>query len=117
MLDVVFIMLIFFIVTASFVKESAIDTRLPPTATDHRGDVPSIVIDVRANGDIWMGQRRVDASAVRANSERLHAENPKAAVLVRAHVKFSAQTYVALADAARQANVYQVALAPYEDSM
>lgn len=117
MLDVVFIMLIFFIVTATFVKEAVIDTQLPQPATSDATDTPPIVIDIKANNDIWMAQRRVDVSAVRANIAQLHAEHPEAGVIIRAHAKSHARTYVALADAARQARVYDVVLAPYTDTL
>ena len=118
MLDVVFIMLIFFIVTASFVKESVIDTMIPPPneqQTPPDANNPSIVVNIRGNDEIWMEDRRIDVRAVRANIERMHAENPKAAVVVRAHIKSSAKTYVSIADAAREAKVYTIALVPYDD--
>lgn len=120
MLDVVFIMLIFFIVTASFVKEQVIETNIPPENEQQNPpneDNPSIVVTVRANDEIWMEERRIDIRAVRANIERMHAENPKAAVVVRAHNKSSAKTYVSIADAAREANVYNIALVPYDEKI
>jgi biopolymer transport protein ExbD len=118
MLDVVFIMLIFFIVTASFVKESTIDLNIPdkndnpPTQTS---DNKSILITINANDEILMEGRRVDVRAVRANIERLHAESPEAPVIVKADPRASAKTFVAIADASREANVYSVSLAPPED--
>ncbi|AFU98851.2 ExbD/TolR family protein [Simiduia agarivorans] len=120
MLDVVFIMLIFFIVTASFVKEQVIETNIPPKNEQQNppdDENPSIVVTVRANDEIWMEERRIDIRAVRANIERMHAENPKAAVVVRAHIKSSAKTYVSIADAAREAKVYNVALVPFEEKI
>ena len=120
MLDVVFIMLIFFIVTASFVKESVIDTMIPPPNEQQKApddENPSIVVTIRSNDDIWMEDRRIDVRAVRANIERMHAENPKSAVVVRAHIKSSAKTYVSIADAAREAKVYNIALVPYDEKI
>lgn len=113
MLDVVFIMLIFFIVTASFVKEVGINVDMPenqdqPPPTDAP---PNILVTVTANNEIWMEDRRIDVRAVRANIERLHAEFPKASVIIRADGKSEAATYVAIADAAREAGVYDVTLA------
>jgi len=118
MLDVVFIMLIFFIVTASFVKESVIDTNIPdqPPVTEIT-ETPSIIVEVRANNEIWMEQRRVDIRAVRANIEGMHAENADSPVVIQAHVKSTAKMYVAVADAAREAKVYNIALKPYEDAI
>lgn len=118
MLDVVFIMLIFFIVTASFVKESTIDVNMPenqenpPPPTDD--DSSAIVVKVLANDEIWMEERRVDIRSVRANIERIHAEKPQAPVVVKADAKSTAKVFVAVADAAREANVYNVSLLPPE---
>jgi len=114
MLDVVFIMLIFFIVTASFVKEIGINVNVPePNDAPPPEDAPvNILVTVTGSNEIWMEQRRVDIRAVRANIARLHAEFPKASVIIRADGKSEAATYVAIADAAREANVYDVTLAP-----
>ncbi|MBB6523405.1 ExbD/TolR family protein [Pseudoteredinibacter isoporae] len=114
MLDVVFIMLIFFIVTASFVKEVGIGVNVPEPnhAQTPPPPVENILIQVNATNEIWMEGRRVDVRAVRANVERLHAENPKASVIVKADGKSSTQTYIAIADAARAANVHNISLVP-----
>ena len=76
MLDVVFIMLIFFIVTASFVKESGLDVSRPDANQQHETTKRSILISITRTNEIWIQQRRVDLRAVRANVERLLAENP-----------------------------------------
>jgi biopolymer transport protein ExbD len=114
MLDVVFIMLIFFIVTASFVKEVGIGVNIPPkNDTPPPPDAPkNILVEVSASNEIWMEGRRVDVRAVRANIERLHAENPKASVIIKADGKSSAEKYIAIADAARSADVYNISLMP-----
>ncbi len=114
MLDVVFIMLIFFIVTASFVKEVGIGVNIPPENDNPPPpDAPqNILVEVTATDEIWMEGRRVDVRAVRANIERLSAENPKASVIIKADGKASAEKYIAIADAAREADVYNVSLAP-----
>lgn len=114
MLDVVFIMLIFFIVTASFVKEVGLDINIPE-ANDNPPPAeadPNILISVSANNEIWMEDRRVDVRAVRANIARLHAEFPKASVIIKADPKSEAKVYVSIADAAREADVYNVSLVP-----
>lgn len=118
MLDVVFIMLIFFIVTASFVKEIGINVDIPEDQDQPPPeDAPeNILITVTGSNEIWMEQRRVDIRAVRANIARLHAEFPKASVIIRADGQAEAATYVAIADAAREANVYAVTLAPVLDN-
>ena len=77
MLDVVFIMLIFFIVTASFVKESGLDVNKPPDSdVQEKEDDENILIVINANDDIYIDRRLIDTRAIRANIERKHAENP-----------------------------------------
>ena len=76
MLDVVFIMLIFFIVTATFVKEAGIDVNRPDATTAVKKESANILIAIGANNDIWIDRRMIDIRAVRPNIERLHAENP-----------------------------------------
>lgn len=111
MLDVVFIMLIFFIVTASFIKEAGIEVNRPEASTSQPSENVNILIAISANNEIWMDQRRIDARAVRANVERLHAENPKGAVVIQADNKSNTETVAAVLDAAREAGVYDVSLA------
>ena len=84
MLDVVFIMLIFFIVTASFVKEAGIDISRPPAATAERKERGNILVAITENDQIWIDRRQVDPRALRANIERLHAENPQGSVVILA---------------------------------
>ena len=76
MLDIVFIMLIFFIVT-SFVKESGIDVNRPSAATATKKERANILVAINDAGEIWIQKRRVDVRSVRANIEKLHAENPE----------------------------------------
>lgn len=84
MLDIVFIMLIFFIVTTSFVKESGVEVNRPSaqTAEDKKGN--NILVAIRANGEIWIDRRAIDVRAIRANIERLKAENTEGAVIIQA---------------------------------
>jgi biopolymer transport protein ExbD len=120
MLDVVFIMLIFFIVTASFVKEQGIDPNVPPPNPNPPAeDAPqNILIRISADNQIWFfdkeGERRIDSRAVRSVIERAKAENPKASVIIQASVKADTGTYVIVADAAKEAKATPV-LVPKED--
>ncbi|WP_193164940.1 ExbD/TolR family protein [Microbulbifer hainanensis] len=119
MLDVVFIMLIFFIVTASFVKEKALDVNVPdPNETQTNPppqDKQNILLTVTASDEIYMGPSRIDTRAVRARIAQLYAENPQAIVIVRADNKSSADTYVQIADAAKEVSPnIQVSLVPFE---
>ena len=105
MLDVVFIMLIFFIVTATFVKELALDVNKPPdqevTATD--GD--SVTVVIRANDEITINGLTVDKRAVAAQIIRAKAENPKSSVSVLAHSKSRADTLVSVVNSIKEAGI------------
>ena len=111
MLDMVFIMLIFFIVTASFVKESGIDISRPNAATAEVKEKGNILIAISETGEIWIDKRRVDVRAVRANIERLHAENPQGSVVIQADTDSKNGLLVQVMDAARQAGVFNVSIA------
>lgn len=114
MLDVVFIMLIFFIVTASFVKESGIDVNRPDAQTAQPKERANILVGIGPEGDIWINRRNVEIGAVRANIERLHAENPKGSVVIQADQLADTKYLVSVMDAARQAGVYNVSIAAQE---
>ena len=113
MLDVVFIMLIFFIVTATFVKEVGLDVNQPdddkPKTVDP--DKKSIVVRITNRDRIIIAQRDVDWRSVRANIERLHAENPEAPVIIQPHTDSTTEAMIHVMDSARQAGVYNVSLA------
>ena len=114
MLDVVFIMLIFFIVTASFVKEAGIDVSRPEAATAVKKERANILIAISEKGAIWINKRRVDVRAVQANVERLHAENPQGTVVIQADKKATTDVLVKVMDGARAAGVYDVSIAAQE---
>ncbi len=113
MLDVVFIMLIFFIVTATFVKEVGLDVNQPdddkPKTVDP--DKRSIIVRITSRDHIFIAQRDVDWRSVRANIERLHAENPEAPVIIQPHAESRTEVMVHVMDSARQAGVANVSLA------
>ena len=115
MLDVVFIMLIFFIVTASFIKEAGIEVNRPEASTATKKENVNILIAVSATNEIWIDQRRIDERAVRSVIERMHAENPKGAVVIQADNESSTETVVGVIDSARSAGVYDVSLATEND--
>ena len=114
MLDVVFIMLIFFIVTASFVKESGIDVNRPDAATAEKKERGNILVAISSNGQIWIDKRQVDPRALRANIERLKAENPEGSVVIQADKDSKNGLLVQVMDAARLAGVYNVSIAAQE---
>ena len=111
MLDVVFILLIFFIVTASYVKESGIDINRPAAATAVRKERGNILVAITPTGQIWIDRRQIDIRAVRANIERLHAENPQGAVVIQADRDSKNGLLVEVLDAAKLAGVENISIA------
>ena len=112
MLDVVFIMLIFFIVTATFVKEVGIDVNSPDKNQNVKdADKQSIVVQITSRDRIRIRGRDIDFRSVRANIERLHAENPDAPVVVQPHPDSTTEIMIHVMDAARQAGIYNVSIA------
>jgi biopolymer transport protein ExbD len=115
MLDVVFIMLIFFIVTATFVKEAGIDVNRPDAPTAVKQEKANILIAIDANNEIWIDRRNIDVRAVRPNIERLHAENPQGSVVIQADKESKTDTLIKVMDASRAAGVFNVAIAANDD--
>ena len=114
MLDVVFILLIFFIVTASFVKEAGIDVNRPEAATTVKKERANILVAISDKGDIWINKRKVDVRSVQANIERLKAENPQGSVVIQADKKSTTDTLIKVMDSARAAGVFDVSIAAQE---
>ena len=109
MLDVVFIMLIFFIVVASFIKEAGVEVNRPDdNQPDDPEDSTSILVEVASDNQIWMENRRVDIRAVRANIQRLLAEDLEAPVTIKVEKGAEAGIVVDVADAARESGVAAV---------
>jgi len=113
MLDVVFIMLIFFIVTASFIKEVGLDLNKP-----EGGDAPktvteneNILIQITNDGLIFIDRRNVDVRAIRANIERLRAERPNGQVVVAPGAASQNGLLVEVMDQARLAGAKEISLA------
>lgn len=111
MMDVIFIMLLFFIVTTSFVKESGIEVNRPTAASTERQERGNIMVAVSPDGAIWIDGRQVDLRAVRANIERLRAENPESAVVIQADRDSRSGILVQVMDQVRLAGVINVAVA------
>jgi biopolymer transport protein ExbD len=111
MLDIVFIMLIFFVVTASFLKETGVDVSRPEASTAVRKEHGNILVGITAGDEVWIDKRRVDIRAVRANIERLRAENPEGAVVIQADKAAKTGLLVQVIDHARMAGVADVSIA------
>ena len=115
MLDVVFIMLIFFIVTASFIKEAGIDVDRPDAPSADSQDDAAILIAISANDEIWIDRRETQPNAVRGMIERLHAENPKGSIVIQADEESTNEMLVEVMEPAKQAGVTIVAIAALKD--
>lgn len=116
MLDIVFIMLIFFIVTTSFVKESGIDVNRPTAQTAERKERGHIIVSIKPNGEIWIDKRAVDIRAVRANVARLHAENPLGSVIIAADRETKTYDLVQVMDQIRLAGITNASIATEAES-
>ncbi|MGB5179485.1 MAG: biopolymer transporter ExbD [Gammaproteobacteria bacterium] len=111
MLDIVFIMLIFFVVTTSFVRESGLEVNRPSAQTAERQDRGNILIAISPNGEIWIDQRAVDIRAVRAVVERLIAENPEGGVIIQGDREAQIGLLVKVMDQVRKAGIVNVSIA------
>ena len=114
MLDVVFIMLIFFIVTATFVKEAGIDVTRPDALTAVAQDKANILIAITDRDEIWIDGNAIDEREVQLKIEALHAENPQGSVAIQADRDSTTETLMKVMDAARAAGVPNVAVATDE---
>ena len=115
MLDIVFIMLIFFIVTTSFVKETGVEVNRPNASTAVADEKGNILIAISENNEIWIDKRMIDIRAVRANVERLKAENPEGSVIIQADENSKTGLLVETMDQVRLAGVQNVSIAADKD--
>ena len=111
MLDIVFIMLIFFIVTTSFVKESGVTVSAPQARTASQQENTNIFIAITAQGEVWIDRRPVDPRSVRAIVARLHADNPEGAVIIQSDEQAATGILVEVMDQVRLAGVEGIAIA------
>ncbi len=112
MLDIVFIMLIFFIVTTSFVKESGININRPQQSdTTIDNAIPAIQLKIDQNDVITLDDREIDFRAVGANIERQKAENPDASVIIVVDPSSTTNIMIKVVDAARKAGIELVNVA------
>jgi len=111
MLDIVFIILIFFVVSSSFIKESGVDVSRPDAGSAERKERGNIMIGITSDNQVWIDRRQIDIRAVRANIERLHAENPEGAVVIQADKDSKTGLLVQVIDQSRLAGVQDVSIA------
>ena len=111
MLDVVFILLIFFIVTANFIKDPGLEINRPDSETAEITENAAILIAIGPAGEIYMDGRRIDVRQVKANVIRLMAENHQGAVVMQAAKKATAEKIIAVMDEVREAGVIDISIA------
>lgn len=116
MLDIVFIMLIFFIVTASSVKESGINVNRPTAQSTEKDVKGNIIVAIKPSGEVWIDKQIVDIRAVRAAIARLHAENPLGTVIIAADRETKTYALVQVMDQIRLAGITNAAIATESES-
>ncbi len=115
MLDVVFIMLIFFIVTASFINESGIEVNRPSAFTSEKQPEANILIAISPSDEIWIDKKLIDPRAIRPVIERLHSENPKGSIVIQADSESTNEALTLVMEAAKLAGVANVAISALEE--
>lgn len=110
MLDVVFIMLIFFIVTATFIKETGVDVQRVEAITADKRNV-SVLVAINEHNEIWIDKKKVNPRAIKLHILRLHAENPNGGLVIQADKKADIEMLVLVADAAKSAGIVDVSVA------
>ena len=115
MLDVVFIMLIFFIVTASFIKLSGVEVNKVDTITSDPYKKVGILVAVSDNNEFWIDKKRVEITALKINLTRLFNENPKGGMVIQADNDSDIETVAKIADIAREIGISPVAVSVEND--
>lgn len=113
LIDVMFFLVLFFVATSSFIRETGVDVNRPAAKSAQLQEKGNIIVSVTKNGEIWIDRRKVDIRALRANVERMYAENPGSAVIIAADEEAQTGLLVAALDEARLAGVENVAIAAY----
>jgi len=111
MIDMVFILLIFFMVTTSFVKETGVTINRPTAKTAERKEQGNILVAITKNGEIWIDRRRISMQAIRANIERLQAHNPEGAVIIQADNHSQSGLLIKVIDQIRLAGIANISIA------
>ena len=115
-LDMSFIMLIFFIVTSSFVNEAGIKVQRPSAQTGQAQGEGQVMIAIKPNGELWMDKRQGDIRAIRAHVVRLQSEQPLGSAVVAADRATQAHVLVAVMDQLRLAGIENIAIATQAES-
>ena len=115
MLDVVFIMLIFFIVTASFIKLPGVEVTKVDTTTEDSYKKVGILVAVSENNEYWIDKKRVESTALKINLTRLFNENPKGGMVIQADNESNIEAVAKVADIARDIGIAPVAVSVEND--
>ena len=111
MLDVVFIMLIFFIVTASFIKEPGVDINRPEAKTARTKTHANIFVAINSNNEVWIDKAKYELKDVKLQIEKMYAENPKGAVIIQVDKEANAKTFASVLDSAKASGILDISLA------
>nr|WP_250658814.1 biopolymer transporter ExbD [Alkalimarinus coralli] len=111
MLDIVFIMLIFFIVSSSFIREAGVDINRPTANTAEQKESAGIMIAITPEGQIWLDQKQTDIRMIRPTLEKLKVEQPDVAVMIQADRNARTGTLVKVMDQVKLSGIEQVAVA------
>ena len=111
MLDFVLNLLIFFIITTSFIKEAGVTVVKPHATTAEHRESGNILIAIRENGEIWMDRKQVDIRDVRTQIEKLHVERPEDSVVIIADQASKAEVLAKVMDEVRIGGIKQVSIA------
>jgi biopolymer transport protein ExbD len=115
LIDIVFIMLIFFIVTATFIKEPGATVNKPVALTAESKAKANILIAIDSVDNVWIDRRRIDPRAIKPSIERLLSENPQGSVIIQADNNSTNEVLVLVMDAAREAGVGNVAISALKE--
>lgn len=114
LIDVMFFLVLFFVATSSFIRETGVDVNRPTAKSAQKQDKANIIISITANGEVWIDRRKVEMRALRANVERMYAENPGSSVIIAGDEAAPIGLLVTALDESRLAGVQNVAIAAYD---
>ncbi len=116
LMDIVFIMLIFFIVTSTFVKEPGVEINRPEAQTAKQRKLAAILVAITGDNEIWINKDEVPLEAVRINVEKLKAENPKGTAVIQVDRNANSRYLVEVVNQIRAAGVDDIAVSTEDPS-
>jgi|SRR5690554_851378 len=116
MLDIVFIMLIFFIVTTSFIRETGVEIDKPTALSTEPRPQGNVLIAIRENDEIWMNRQNIEMHDVRVEVERARAENPESAVVIIADRRSRTGMLVQVMDQVQAAGINRISVSADEEA-